>query len=273
MDIINNNENIKHDFLFKGEALIPSSLAATPIFSPVERKLSQTKEIYSFELSRTKNEKISFNGFKLDLKRDYPLFHTIMRKKQITGLRKFELSEYEITNALGIQNRTTNKKDIDNRIKKMMTCFFEIEKFDNDNKLIKKIYSNLINHVEWNITEKIFEIELSEGLYNAEQVVDYEVLNLDVFSSLKSQYARALFLFYETFKFINQSSVNFPMNKLGQRLGKNNMDKKHLHQEIKKANKELIEKEYLSDVSYFKSHNKETMCKIHRQVKKIKHLI
>ena len=268
MEAINNNDNLKHDFLFKSEALIPSSLAATPIFSPVERKMSQTKELQSFEISRTKNEKISFNGFKLDLKRDYPLFHTIMRKKQITGQRKFELTEYELTTALGIQNRTSNKKDIDQRIKKMMTCFFEIEKFDRDNNPIRKIYSNLINQVDWNIKDKVFQIELSEGLYNAEQVVDYEVLNLDVFSSLKSQYARALFLFYETFKFINQSSVNFPMEKLAERLGKNNMDKKHLHQEIKKANKELIEKEYLSDVSYFKSQNKETMCKIHRQVKK-----
>ena len=268
MDIINNNENIKHDFLFKGEALIPSSLAATPIFSPVERKLSQTKEIYSFELSRTKNEKVSFNGFKLDLKRDYPLFHIIMRKKQITGLRKFELTEYELTTALGIQNRTSNKKDIDQRIKKMMTCYFEIEKFDDENNPVKKIYSSLISQVEWNMVDKVFEIELSEGLYNAEQVVDYEVLNLDVFSSLKSQYARALFLFYETFKFISHSSVNFPMDKLGQRLGKNNMDKKHLYQEIKKANKELIEKDYLSDVGYFKSQNKDTMCKIHRKVKK-----
>lgn len=113
MDTIINTDNLKHDFLFKGEALIPSSLAATPIFSPVERKLSKTKEIYEFEISRTKNEKVSFNGFKLDLKRDYPLFHIIMRKKQTTGLRKFELSEYEVTTALGIQNRTTNKKDID----------------------------------------------------------------------------------------------------------------------------------------------------------------
>jgi hypothetical protein len=193
-----------------------------------------------------------------------------MRKKQITGLRKFELSEYEITKALCIQNRTSNKKDIDQRIKKMMTCFFEIEKYDNDNNLIKKIYSNLINQVEWNIKEKTFQIELSENLYNAEQVVDYEVLNLEVFSSLKSQYTRALFLFYETFKFINQSSVNFHMDKLGQRLGNNNMDKKHLYQEIKKANIELIEKEYFSDVDYFKSKNKDIMCKIYRNSKKYK---
>lgn len=270
MDTIINTENVKHDFLFKGEALIPSSLAATPIFSPVERKLSKTKELNSFELSRTKNEKISFNGFKLDLKRDYPLFHIIMRKKQVTGLRKFELTEYEVTNALGIQNRSSNKKDIDDRIKKMMTCFFEIEKYDNDGSVVRKIYSSLINHVEWNMKDKVFEIELSESLYNAEQVVDYEVFNLDVFSSLKSQYARALFLFYETFKFINQASVHFPMEKLGARLGKNNMDKKHLYQEIKKANRELIDIDYLTEVEYFKSQNKENMCRIHRKSKNYK---
>jgi hypothetical protein len=264
MEKINNHTNIKHEFLFKGEALIPSSLAATPIFSPVERKSCRTKELSEFELVRTKNERITFSGFKLDLQRDYPLFHTIMRHKQITGSKSFTLSEKEITTELGIQNRSSNKKDIDERFKKMMTCFFQIEKYNNEGELTNKIYSNLINRVDWDIKNKLFNIEISDELYNAEQLVDYEVLNLTVFSGLKSQYARALFLFYETFKFINQESVNFSIDKLGIRLGKNNMEKKHLNQEIKKANNELVEKKYLKNVEYFTAKNHSKMCKISR---------
>lgn len=264
MDTIVNHDNIKHEYLFKGEALIPSSLAATPIFSPVERKMIQTKEMFEFEIARTKKERVTFSGWKLDLHRDYPLFHTIMRKKQTTGLQKFEISEQEITKSLGIQNRKSNKKDIDNRIKKMMSCFFQIEKFNSKGEMVQKIYSNLINRVEWKIEEKIFEIEISKDLFNAEQTVDYEVLNLEVFSDLKSQYARALFLFYETFKFINQESVNFSMEKLGVRLGKNNMLPKHLNQAIKKANTELVEKKYLKKIEYFQSQNNISMCKITR---------
>ena len=264
MENIVNNKNIKHNYLFKGEALIPSSLAATPIFSPVERKMSKTKEMFDFELSRSKSERISFSGWKLDLQRDYPLFHIIMRKKQITGSKKFELTEYEIIKSLGIQNRKSNKKDIDDRIKKMMSCFFQIEKFNEEGEVSHKIYSNLINRVEWNVKAIIFQIEISDDLFNAEQTLDYEVLNLEIFSSIKSQYARALFLFYETFKFINQESVNFSMNKLGYRLGKNNMQPKHLNQEIKKANNELIEKKYIKNVEYFQSKNEVHMCKITR---------
>jgi hypothetical protein len=264
METITNHDNIKHEYLFKGEALIPSSLAATPIFSPVERKMSKTKEMFEFELARTKKERVTFSGWKLDLQRDYPLFHIIMRKKQITGSKKFEITEYEITKSLGIQNRQSNKKDIDERIKKMMSCFFQIEKFNSKGETSNKIYSNLINRVEWDVEAKTFQIEISEDLFNAEQTVDYEVLNLDIFSSIKSQYARALFLFYETFKFINQESVDFPMEKLGIRLGKNNMSSKHLTQEIKKANNELIEKKYLKNVDYFKAKNDSNMCKITR---------
>lgn len=268
MEAIANHNNIKHDYLFKSEALIPSSLAATPIFSPVERKMTQTKEMFDFELVRTKSERITFSGWKLDLQRDYPLFHTIMRQKQITGCKKFSISEYEIIKSLGIQNRKSNKADIDNRIKKMMSCFFQIEKFNKDGEITSKIYSNLINRVEWNIQNKEFLIEISEDLFNAEQTVDYEVLNLDVFSSIKSQYARALFLFYETFKFINQESVNFSMEKLAFRLGKNNMSTKYINQAIKKANIELVEKKYLKNVEYFQSKNNTTMCKITRNIQK-----
>ncbi len=264
MQKIKNHQNIKHESLFKSEALIPSSLAATPIFSPVERRSSRVKEISEFELVRTKNERITFSGFKLDLQRDYPLFHTIMRKKQITGSKTFVVTEKEMTTELGIQNRASNKEDVDARFKKMMTCFFQIEKYNNEGQLIKKIYSSLINRVDWDVQNKSFEVEISDELFNAEQTVDYEVLNLNIFSSIKSQYARALFLFYETFKFINQESVDFSMDKLGIRLGKNNMEKKHLNQEIKKANNELIEKKYLKNVEYFTAKNKSKMCKISR---------
>jgi hypothetical protein len=261
---IQKSENLKHSFLYDSEALMPASLVATPIFSPVERKMAKTKELSEFEISRTKHERIIFNGLKLDLKRDYSLFHLIMRKKQVTGKKSFEITEKEITKSLGIQNRASNKKDIDTRIKKMMTCFFEIEKFNDDGETIHKIYSNLINRVKWDVVDKIFHIEISDDLYNAEQLVDYEILNLDVFSSIKSQYSRALFLFYETFKFINQGSVNLPMEKLGIRLGKNNMEQKYINQEIKKANNELIERGYLKDAEYFKAQNGSSMCKIFR---------
>ena len=264
MEPILNTKELKHDYLYKNEALMLSSLAATPVFSPVHRTKLHEKELVEFELIRTKNEKVSFTGMRLDLQRDYPLFHMIMRKKQVTGRQEFSLSEYEMTKTLGIQNRTSNKADIDKRIKKMMSCFFEVEKYNNQGLLTSKVYSSLINRVEWNKERKEYLIEISKDLYQAEKNFDYEVLSLDKFNSFKSQYSRALFLFYETFKFLNQSSVNFPVEKLGIRLGKNNMAPKHVKQEIKKANIELIDKGYLKNVKYFIAKNGTDMCSIDR---------
>lgn len=264
MESILNTSELKHEFLYENEALMLSSLAATPVFSPVHRTKLHEKELVEFELIRTKNEKVTFTGLRLDLQRDYPLFHLIMRKKQITGKQEFSISEYEMIKTLNIQNRTSNKLDIDKRIKKMMSCFFEVERYDNEGVLVNKVYSNLINRVEWSKKDKEYIIEISKDLFKAEQYFDYEILNLETFNKFKSQYSRALFLFYETFKFIGQDSVNFPMEKLGRRLGNNNMELKYLNQEIKKSNKELIVEGYIKEVLYFKAKNGTMMCSIKR---------
>lgn len=265
MDKINSeNNNLKHNFLYESEALILSSLVATPIFLPVERKKTKVKELSEFEILRTSREKVMFSGYRLDLQRDYPLFHLIMRKKQTTGKKEFIITESEIMKSLKIQNRKSNKIDIDSRIKKMMSCHFEIEKYDENGMTEFKIYSNLINRVQWDLKSKTFLIEISDDLFNSEQKVDYEIMNLETFQSIKSQYARSLFLFYETFKFISSDSIKFPMEKLWKRLGNNNMEQKYLNQEIKKANNELVNMKYLKDVEYYKAMNKSNMCKIFR---------
>ena len=97
MESILNTSELKHEFLYENEALMLSSFSCNPVFSPVHRtKLHEKKELVEFELIRTKNEKVTFTGLRLDLQRDYPLFHLIMRKKQITGKQEFSISEYEI---------------------------------------------------------------------------------------------------------------------------------------------------------------------------------
>jgi hypothetical protein len=264
MQSVLNSDNIPHKFLYDDESLMLSSFIATPVFTPVERKMTQKKALCEFEIMRTKNERVFFSGVKLDLHRDYPLFHLIMREKQLSGKLDFFIKENALCRALGIQSRKSNKEDLDRRIKKMMTCSIQIEKLDSKGNAHKKIYASMIDWVEWDIINKTFQIKLSDKLFRAEEAFDYEVIKLSAYRQIRSQYARALFLLYESYKFLTHTRIVISMSKLSQRLGDNNMALKYLHQEVKKANKELIELGYLDDCSYFNNKQKQPVCEIVR---------
>jgi hypothetical protein len=249
-----------------------SSLIHAPIFVPTSSKNCFSKEFIEVCIDRTKDERIKFRGLQLDLSYDFQLFSIVVSRLQQTDNVNITLTEKELFKALGLpaKKKEKSKKDIlELRFKKLLDCKIELDEFgicpiSGMRGTVNWLCFNLLNSIQWNRSLGIIFIEVNKHL-RLIRTEDFhqELININKLNKIKTQYARALYLYLQTKKFRNQIAVDHRLDQLITRFNTPNMLLKEQKRKVKVSLQELKEKRFIADFYFYKSKVQEIdMCKI-----------
>jgi len=242
---------INNVYINNEECVMPSVLTQSPIFqvipqnSPVERK----ERIEYIGKQRTRDEAHSFSGYRLDLIRDYPLFHILLmeKQKQKTDLIKINLDS--VLKQLGVKKpRKQNRENTLYRIWRLGECVITVLK-TKGNKSTKiselpDVITRLILEINKVDDKNNFTVLFPERINKLIELFQYQKVDLAEYRQLSLQPSMAIYLAIRSHAFISKKSLNLTLKTLKVHYKESNEDK-HTMQDLDKGFQELIEKQFI----------------------------
>jgi len=233
-----------------------TSLLFAPIFSARPPKYDEKKEV-EINLRRTKNETIYYKGRLLDTIKDFPLFSLLVSKLQKINqnlpdnaprVMEFEMTEVEVFKTLGVQIRKSNRDLFEKRLDKLKASDICIKIFNDDQMCIRKIKTSLVLKYDWKKENKIIHFTMDYDFlpkHKNSTDIDREFIDLRVYDSINTGYAKSLFLYLETKKFSDQKYVMHVKESLINRIAMNVTSNRERNRALDESLKELVRVGYL----------------------------
>lgn len=249
------------------ESIQLTSLLFAPIFSARPPKYDEEK-IVEINLRRTKTETIHYKGRLLDTIKDFPLFSLLVSKLQKINqnlpedaprIMEFEMTEVEVFKTLGVQIRKSNIDLFEKRLDKFKASEICIKRFNDDQVCIRKIKTSLVLKYDWKKENKIIHFTmdydfLPKGKNSTD--IDREFIDLRVYDSINTGYAKSLFLYLETKKFTDQEYVRHSKESLINRIAMNVKTNRERNRALTASLEELVRVGYLK--KYYPDKSKDT---------------
>ena len=255
----------------KVDVPILTSFLTSPIFIPLSKKEdrdSQGKR--NFEIYCTKNVKIIAKVPPLDMTVDFPIWAAAVKLLNEKENLAIEIEENKFLNLIGITKtnlNNKNKKQIDKRIERMLETMIKFEYYDSNQELLKKDYINLFSKASWLKQEGRFEFNFNPDIYDSYQQIKWKAIDLDYYKGIKTEYAKALFLFYESH---SNDVIPIEKNKLIERLNLSHYSRpNNITVKINQAHENLKKIGFINDYKIIKDKaTKKTYYKINKVKKK-----
>lgn len=262
--------------LRKVDVPILVSYMSAPIFVPVSKRVNRDEAVFRrIEIFSTKNMKIKAKVPLLDLSVDFPIWASAL--KELSESEKIDkknpkvrISENEFLKKLGISKNNINlknKKNIDRRLELMMSAIITIEIYSDTEEFLEKSYINLFTTAKWSREDGYFEFTFNPDIYGAYSDFMWKSIDMDYYRSIKTEYAKALFLYYES-----HSDFIIPIERstLINRLNISDYSRaNNINQKLKEAHNLLSEIGFLKKFEIEKSkENKKVYYKVQKRKKK-----
>ncbi|MCI2964734.1 hypothetical protein MO387_16795 [Shewanella sp. N2AIL] len=243
------------------ESMQLSSIIHAPIFATSNYNVEEkSRKLVSYEVSRTKYERIIYNGLELNASDDFPLFAIIVSKYQQSKKFSITLTDKELFEALKLSkaSRTEAKRKVlVKRIKRLEFCHVELFYYksgcDDVDKYSTRLSFPLFESTFYDTDTKEIKIELSRKLgVIATAEFSEELIDLTVYYKIKTQYAKAVYLFLQTKKFKNQSCFYVDLHKFLERFGHSNMETREKKRKLKIALDQLVSLNHISGFEFEK---------------------
>ncbi|WP_162618124.1 hypothetical protein [Shewanella halifaxensis] len=254
-----------------------SSILHAPIFSTSNYKIeSDERELERYEISRTKNERIEYDGLKLNTADDFPLFSVIISKYQQTKNFKVVLSETELFNALNISidgRKKAKKEVIIKRLRRLEKCnvvlfFYEKENSHDIDDYTTRLSFHLFESTFYDTRNGEIIVNLSGQIGNIATIdFEKELIDLTVYYKIKTQYAKATYLFLQTKKFKKQKFFYLTLDEMIDRFGASKMPKKEKKRKLKTALEQLIKLNHIGGFEFLKTDGIEKVKIINKKKK------
>uniref|UniRef100_UPI004047973C hypothetical protein n=1 Tax=Shewanella baltica TaxID=62322 RepID=UPI004047973C len=243
------------------ESMQLSSIIHAPIFATSNYKVDEnSRGLVSYDISRTKNERVVYNGLELNASDDFPLFAIIISKYQQSKKFSISLTNKELFEALKLSkaSRTEAKRKVlVKRIKRLEFChvelFFYKDGCDDVDKYTTRLSFPLFQSTFYDTETKEIKIELSRKL-GVIATADFseELIDLTVYYKIKTQYAKAVYLYLQTKKFKRQSCFYVDLYKFLERLGHSKMENREKKRKLKIALEQLVSLNHISGFEFEK---------------------
>ncbi|TVP08474.1 hypothetical protein [Shewanella algae] len=254
-----------------------SSILHSPIFSTSNYKIeAQERTLVSYQISRTKNERIIYNGLELNTSDDFPLFAIIMSKYQQTKNFKVVLYENDLFDALRISldaRKKTKKEVIRKRLKRLEMCNIELLYYDESNSheidsFTTRLSFSLFESTFYDLKSGEITVNLN-GRIGDVATADFskELIDLTVFYKIKTQYAKATYLFLQTKKFKKQKYFYLSLDEMIERFGHSKMVKREKKRKLKIALEQLVTLNHIGDFEFLKDDGVEKVKIINKKKK------
>lgn len=231
-------------------SLVPAAILHSPLFSPL--KNTQDRKIVYFRHERSYQESIAYMGFQLDSDLDFKLYSFILSKSHSKNSLSIVFTRDELFDALNIKfDRDINKfNSLFTRINRFKNCKFVIE-FKKEGLQFNsyEIYQNstkmfnLIEDVVMSADKYSFQVDLRYNM-ETEYFEDFEKewVDLNIYSRIKTQRCKAMYLMFLTTKFPNKNDFRISKEKIENRLCSNfKIEKSKIRdKELKSQNNRVI---------------------------------
>tara|TARA_B100002019_G_C21213340_1_gene570570 strand:+ start:115 stop:933 length:819 start_codon:yes stop_codon:yes gene_type:complete len=265
------SENIVKTKLRNIDIPILTAFLSAPIFIPVSKKIDRESVVFKkFEIFSTKNIKIKAKVPLLDMTVDFPIFAVAIKELSKTPGTSVRIEENKFLKLLGINRNNINKKNkfnIDRRLESMISSVITIELFSDAGEFIEKSYINLFSSAKWSREDGYFEFKFNSDIYKAYDNIKWKAIDLEYYQSIRTEYAKALFLFYESH---SDKLIPIEKEKLIERLDLGGYSRaNNITAKINKAHQQLKEIGFLSDFKIVKDRvTKKTYYKVAKVKKK-----
>lgn len=250
---------------------ILTSFLSAPIFVPVSKRTDRDSVVFKkFEIFSTKNVKIKAKVPLLDMTVDFPIFAVAIKELSKADGLTIKISENKFLKLLGISKSNINNKNklnIDRRLESMLSSVITIEIYSDAGKFIEKSYINLFSSARWSRDEGFFEFTFNSDIYKAYDNIRWKAIDIEYYQSIKTEYAKALFLFYESH---SDKLIPIEKTKLVERLGLDNYSRaNNITLKLNQAHENLKNIGFISDYKIIKDKNtKKTYYKVTKVKKK-----
>ncbi|MGE6315333.1 hypothetical protein ACQKC1_06030 [Shewanella baltica] len=243
------------------ESMQLSSIIHAPIFATSNYKVEEkSRELVSYEVSRTKYERIVYNGLELNASDDFPIFAIIISKYQQSKKFSITLTVKELFEALKLSkaSRTEAKRKVlVKRIKRLEFCHVELFYYrdgcDDVDQYTTRLSFPLFQSTFYDTDTKEIKIELSRKLGTiATADFSEELIDLTVYYKIKTQYAKAVYLYLQTKKFKRQSYFYVDLYKFLERFGHSKMEAREKKRKLKIALEQLVILNHISGFEFEK---------------------
>jgi hypothetical protein len=235
--------------LRKIDSPILTTFLQSPIFTPSQKGVSREFDNYrKIVINPSSKEEVTISGPVLDMNKDFAIWATVLKKIDETGQVKVSIPENELLLNIGYSKSNLNntvKKAIENKIENMMKVTVKIVIDDKDKNRDCTYFINIFTTGKWDRIKKVFEFQINEDLFDAYTNMRWKALDLEYYHKIKTEYAKALFCFYESH---SNKMIPFKREKLLERLGLENYSRKNnAYGKLKKAHEQLEEIGFLKN--------------------------
>lgn len=245
----NNTNKTKNLYLNGLEAVMPSALTQTRLFQVVGHgaKAFRQKTV-RFHGNRTYEELHIYDGYQLDIRFDYPIFHYLLMQHQKQNSNSVEIDINQMLKALNRQVREENKKDLIERIKQFRRCEIEVHKVDKsadieEQKQLPEVITSLILEVRKVTSEDSkstkYDILFPKDIKSLVNNFDTQKIDLAEFLKIRSKAGKAIFLQLKSQEFITTPVVQIPFKKFKLHFNKSRSNKR-IAQDLRQGFEELI---------------------------------
>jgi hypothetical protein len=214
--------------------------------------------------SRKKTEAYSYLGYKLDLIKDYPLFHIFLREKQKQDTNEVKINLNEVMKELGMTVRHENRKKLYERIWEFGQCSISIINIEDE----KEVDKNKIPKERVVLISRMSVLDKKHVIVHFCKEMDViinnfnnQVIDLAEYRKLKRQSAMAIYLSIKSHGFIKSKTINLTLKVLRVHYEDERTDGQ-VKMELKDGFKELISSEIIKSYEQNKTKEKAVTYKI-----------
>jgi hypothetical protein len=267
-------EGLVKTHLKKTDSPIISSILRTNIFAPHKKgdeiKLINKDWVFykKYKGQKYLSKKMHIMGYQFDQMHDFKIWASILQffnKTSSDDSCSISILENDLLKMIGYNSKRIDKKRKDmlkNRLKRMQDTSIEIELYSPSQVqevVIEKeaivncepsfLKFSLINTVGYDSINRLYTIELNKNIKNVYAEETWKAINIDVLSTIKTEYAQAIYCFLETQR---QSNLPVTINNtkkstLIEKLDMQNKENKEINRIIKKSLVKLMEMGYISN--------------------------
>lgn len=241
-------------FMPLGHAPVANIFLKSGVFMPLAKgdsgELSLSKKTYEKIKGRTYSVDVEYVGYKCDLTKDFTIFLSVLEALHNEEKKQITIPEKDFLFLLGYGSKdlsTQNKETIRSRVLKMnsSSILIRINGFMGGD---KEFEFPLINGFYMSESES-YRFSFSRDFFSLYKFFSWRAFSKLDYGKVKTERAKALYIFYETRFFHKIKKTKLIMNKknLSKVLLMEKRENKELNRVLKNAHEELIRVNQIND--------------------------
>jgi len=257
---------IKNRFINNAECLMPSVFTQSKIFLVIpENDTKKKKKLAPIVFgSRIKTESYSYLGYKLDLIKDYPLFHIFLREKQKQDTNEVKINLNDVMKELGMGVRPENREKLYERIWEFGQCSISVinigDEKEADKYKIPKERVVLISRMSV-LDKKHVIVHFCKEMDVIINNFNNQVIDLAEYRRMSKQSSMSIYLAIKSHGFIKSKTFNLTLKVLRIHYEEERSDEQVIA-ELKKGFSELISLGIIKSYEQNETKDKATIYKI-----------